>query len=223
MNRANMQEMTAIAEAFNIPPPMSPEQEQALEDEERRRAEAVEADARRRREERFEARIPKSYRDNRLDAPELTQRVKPATAIAEGRAAMGAPWVTFVGPPGSGKTSLAVAMLFAAFAADSSFAPRFVHAYRLGVARIQSKAGEGECEEVWAAMVAPLLLIDDMGSERDTANNAISDVIQERHAEGRPTWVTTGLSAEEVAKRYSGGCARRMFELATVIKLGRAR
>jgi DNA replication protein DnaC len=95
--------------------------------------------------------------------------------------------------------------------------PRFVHATRLGVARIQHPAGHGEADEVREAVTAPLVLLDDLGAERDTANNAVGDVITERHAEGRSTWVTTGLSQGEIVKRYGGGIARRLFEGAAVI------
>lgn len=211
--------LRSIAQMLNIPDPMTVEQEQAYQAEKKRREDQEQSIHVRELRDQFEARVPRTYRDNRLASPELAKRVKPVTAIDLAAAAVDAPWVTIIGPPGSGKTSLGVAMLYAAFD-DGEWAARFIHAYRLGVARIQSKAGEGECPEVVVAMRNPLVLIDDLGSERDTANNAIPDVIQERHAESLPTWVTTGLSPEECAKRYGGGTTRRLFEMATVIKLG---
>lgn len=141
-------------------------------------------------------------------------------------------WVIFAGAAGSGKTSLAVAALRAAWEIqvsgpdvsefDVADAKRmmFVHAHRLGVARIQHRAGDGEAPDVAAAMRASVLLLDDVGSERDTANNAVPDVIFERHAEGRDTWITTGLTVPQLKARYGDGVTRRMLERALIVKLG---
>jgi hypothetical protein len=43
---------------------------------------------------------------------------------------------------------------------------------------------------------APLVLVDDLGGECDHALSALPDILVERHAENRPTWVTTGLTRE---------------------------
>ena len=96
----------------------------------------------------------------------------------------------------------------------------FVHAYRLGLARIQHQAGSGEPDVVETAMRVPLLLLDDLGSERDHAMNAVPDVVFERDAENRPTWVTTGLTRDQLIQRYGLGVVARVFERATVIRLG---
>ena len=36
----------------------------------------------------------------------------------------------------------------------------------------------------------------------------------------RPTWVTTGLTREQLVKRYGTGMVARVFDKATVIRLG---
>ena len=95
-----------------------------------------------------------------------------------------------------------------------------MHAYRLGVARIMHPAGHGEPELVELAMRAPLVLIDDLGGERDHVHSALPDVLVERHAESRPTWVTTGLTREQLVKRYGQGIVARVFERATMIGVG---
>jgi DNA replication protein DnaC len=97
----------------------------------------------------------------------------------------------------------------------------FGRAHHLGTARIQQRAGSGEAPIVARAIAAPLLLIDDLGAEAQTQNNAIADVIRDRFDEEKPLWFTTGLTANEVAARYDGGAVRRIFERAMVIQLVR--
>lgn len=133
--------------------------------------------------------------------------------------------VTVGGLAGVGKTSLAVWMLRQLLDAPDAPAPKdieVISAYRLGTARIQHRAGDGEPAIVEAAMRASLLLLDDLGSERDTQNNAIPDIIFGRHDDDLPTWITTGLSSEQIRARYGDGVSRRVFEGALTIKLGAA-
>ena len=53
-------------------------------------------------------------------------------------------------------------------------------AWKLGVARAQHGLGQGEPPEVERALSTGLLVLDDLGSERNTAINAVPDVIFER-------------------------------------------
>ncbi len=73
--------------------------------------------------------------------------------------------------------------------------------------------------ELEATIQAPVLLLDDVGAEPSIASNAVPEVIQERHAEQRVTWITTGLSPKEVAERYGGGIARRAMEHASIVNV----
>lgn len=119
----------------------------------------------------------------------------------------------FMGPAGTGKTSLAVlALRRRFFAAPASARVLFVPARALATARIQHSAGSGEADIVGRAMRADLLLLDDVGNERQTANNAVPDVLLERHDSMRPTWCTTGFGADELAKLYGSGVARRILD-----------
>jgi DNA replication protein DnaC len=168
----------------------------------------------------LEKTIPTYYRWARFSAPELRPRV-PAPALASAENAWRHDRVCLTGAARTGKTSLAVAML-RRWVSHANRPAAFVHAYRLGVARIMHPAGHGEPELVEFAMRAPLVLIDDLGGERDHALSALPDLLVERHAENRPTWVTTGLTREQLVKRYGLGIVARVFERATMIGVGAA-
>jgi DNA replication protein DnaC len=163
--------------------------------------------------------------------PCLRERVKPAEAVSQGQALIGRPNIVLVGPAGSGKTSLAIAMLRQAIESvpvtrRRRCTQRFTSAYALNKARSMHPLGEGEAPLVAAAMNSELLVIDDLGAEIDRHGTAVSEVIYERHNDELPTWVTTGFSPKELADRYGGGIARRVFEGATPVALtagGKAR
>lgn len=160
--------------------------------------------------------IPASHRHCALTAPALADWVKhtaPIPALSE--RVLGSRRVMFMGPAGSGKTTLAVACLRVRVPHG-----RYVDARSLGTARIQHRAGDGEAPLVAACSRAPLLLLDDLGQESNTATNAIPDVIFERHARDAATWVTTGLGRNDITSRYGDGIARRLFEGALVVQLG---
>ncbi len=166
--------------------------------------------------------IPRSYQWAKLDAPELAERVRGNGAVRKARAALDATWIVLRGSAGTGKTSLAVAMLRAWARVYTVGDAAFVAAPKLAMARIQHSAGDGEPALVELAMRARLLVLDDLGSERDHRTSAVPDVIFERHAEGRATWITTGLTDEQLEARYGEGIARRVLERAVVIDAGSA-
>jgi DNA replication protein DnaC len=159
------------------------------------------------------------YRWARFEAPELADRVSGKHVSALDRAIWRHPKLGFMGAARAGKTSLAVACLRRR-AAESGKVAGFFHAYRLGTARIQHLAGHGEPEIVENAMKYPVALIDDLGSERDTAVSALPDVIFERHAEDRPLWVTPGLTRPQLVARYGAGIVGRLLERAMLIQVG---
>jgi DNA replication protein DnaC len=165
--------------------------------------------------------VPPAYRWARFDAPEMAARVGSALGRARERALWRQPRIVFTGRAGTGKTSLAVACLRQWV--DERAAPAvFAHAYALATARLQHPAGHGEPEVVERAMTAPLTLLDDLGSERDSAGSAAPEVVFVRHAENRPLWVTTGLTRPQLVARYGEGIVRRLFERATIVSLGTA-
>lgn len=168
----------------------------------------------------IEAQIPDRYRWATLTAPELTQRVRPLTAIAEATETMGAPSLVFLGPAGTGKTSLACAILRAASEQRGVYAGSYVTAFALAKARQEHKLGDGEAPKVEEACKARLLLIDELGAELGR-NTAVQEVIHERHERQLPTLYTSGFTLGELEQRYGAGIVRRILESAKVIQLGR--
>jgi DNA replication protein DnaC len=166
----------------------------------------------------LERTIQPIYRWARFSAPELAERV-PKAAIAQAEDSWRESRVCLVGASRAGKTSLGVAMLRQWVAANGR-AAAFVPAYKLPSARLQHPAGHGEPEVVELAFKAPLVLLDDLGSERDHVSSPIPDILFDRHAEGRPTWVTTGLTREQLVGRYGLGVVARIFERAKLIRVG---
>lgn len=174
------------------------------------------------------ASLPTDFDAARLDATWLAKLVG-AQAIAQASQNLAAARVVFVGPSGAGKTSLAIAMFRAAIEAEQPSAYRrcthlYVSAFKLAKARACHPLGEGEAPLVAQALRSSVLLLDEVGGEDPRHASAVAEVIYERHAEGMPTWVTTGTDPEKLAARYGGGIGRRMFEGATVMRLvGRSR
>jgi DNA replication protein DnaC len=160
--------------------------------------------------------FPASHAECRFDNPRLAAFCAGVADLAFAKQRLlHARRAVIVGTAGSGKTSLAVAC--ARVRLPHAW---FVTARLLGTARIQNAAGHGEATLVQRAVKAPLLLLDDLGIESNTATNAVPDVIAERHEANLTTWITTGFTRGELANRYGDGIARRIFEGAAVIRLG---
>lgn len=168
------------------------------------------------------AQLPPAYRWSHPDAPDLPNRAPRWGAIRATilDAVQNRRSAVLIGPAGSGKTSVAAAMIRHAWAIHQAEHPRFFHAHRLAIARGQHGLGEGEAPMVHWAMTSPMVVIDDLGNERKTELSAVMDVIFDRHAESLCTWYTTPFGHDEISKRYGDGIARRVFEGALVVDLG---
>lgn len=128
-----------------------------------------------------------------------------------------------IGNTGAGKTSLAVAMLCAGVRQNPGLRSqdRFAAAYALAGARARHPLGQGEAPEIKAAMKAPLLLLDDLGSEADDRRNVLTDIIFARHEGDLPTWVTSGFPPEHLMGRYGSALIRRLIENRKPVELGK--
>lgn len=161
----------------------------------------------------------------------LESRVKgPPALVTRGLAVPPSTNLLFTGPTGAGKTSLAVAMLCAWVRAEPSTrrGALFVEASWLSRARARHKLGQGEAELVEQCLAAPLLLLDDLGQEREDRDGCITDVVYGRSSLDLPTWVTCGLAggdlatfADHLSRRYDGGFVRRILESGKRVELGK--
>lgn len=172
-------------------------------------------DVERESRDRALATIPQRYAWAALGTPLLAERVRASSDLKSlSERILGAANAILSGPSGAGKTSLGCACLRARPGGE------YVSALRLGVARIQSAAGQGEASLVERCMSARLLLIDEVGGEGKTATNAVRDVVFARHDADLPTWITTGFGREQLAEMYGDGFVRRITEGAVVVRLG---
>ena len=176
--------------------------------------------------------IPPAFRD--LDAQKVRQRTRLAQDTLElVQTATTRLRVVLVGASGLGKTTLACWMLQQLLDAAID-GPRgtferarralFVDAPGLCRAVREHPLGAGDAPLLDRAFRASVLVLDDVGQELELrmASNPVVEVIRERHAAERTTWVTTFLAPEAVEKGYGSGTARRVFDGAEVISVGPA-
>ncbi len=158
----------------------------------------------------------------RITATKADQRLAGVAALS-GRS------VTLQGPPGSGKSSLVAAIARRVLEAtlredEHGFVTlrgiRWVDAFALAMARSHHPLGHGEAPLVLEAKRVETLILDDFGLEPANPTSAVLEVVMDRSYASRPTWITTGLTAEEVGARYGGGPVRRIFEVAQVVYMG---
>lgn len=166
------------------------------------------------------ASIPPRFRWASFDAPEMSQRVRPASIIERARELVATGGnVVLLGDSGSGKTSLAIALL-RAIADDKNTIGRFFTSFELAEARRQSRLGAGEAPAVDRAARAGIIVLDELAAEmaRDTG---VDEVIRRRHDHNVRTIYTSGFDRKVISDRYGSGVERRIFEGATVLRLGK--
>ncbi len=180
-----------------------------------------------RAKQRVFASIPKRFRwaidcnlstlSERVRLP--TDRISAALAWSAGLGAV-PPSLALTGDTGMGKTSLAVALFATWFARHRNEGVRFMSAIELGLARSRHPLGHDDPPAVLAAIAAPLLILDDLGQEASAHADVMRQIMHARHNDDLPTWVTSGLKHADLAQRYDGGLARRIFEESKHVALG---
>lgn len=119
-----------------------------------------------------------------------------------------------MGPTGTGKsTAAAYALLLELrrrYRRGADVRPAWMYARALAQAAKYHPLGEGAPPEVMKASAGGLLILDDLGLERDPGE--IIDVLHERYESGLPTWTTTGLNHEQLTERYGEALVRRLTE-----------
>lgn len=180
--------------------------------------------------------IPQRFRWARLTAPALAKRLKASPKVVETawHALSGAnPIVTIVGQSGTGKTSLAVAMLAEIIEAGAVLTcdpkvldrARFAHfagCQQLAIARKEHKLGAGAPDEVMRARRASVLVLDEVGRE-GKGELDVAKIIHEREADCALTIVTTWLDEGGALAAYDSGLARRLFRKSILFELGGAK
>lgn len=153
--------------------------------------------------------LPTRFRDAMFTNPEAVARISataPQFEAAKRAAIAGREAVVLSGPSRAGKTTLGACMLD--------------HATRNNIFGVflPARALIGfELRDEW--MHSTVILIDDVGNEREQKNCLLPDLVAERHDRKLATWATTGLTQDEVRDRYGEGIARRFYERALVIQL----
>lgn len=161
-------------------------------------------------------RPPRIFDGARFDAPELRERVRPATAIEIAQSALHDLMVVITGPSGVGKSSLAAAMQRAL--------PR---AARIADFEV-SLDGWGSVEDpqtpAYVARTAPTFIVDDIGVGRsyegmsaDPVNVTLGRAIKERHTRRQQTIITT-IDRDMLARQLGDDVAEIAFS-GTIIAL----
>lgn len=166
------------------------------------------------------AAIPKRFRWATLGASALALRVSPPTAVQLAEDALGRKFaMVLTGGAGNGKTSLGCALV-RRMAKLTGLVGHYADCIELAYARKMHPLGKGEAPEVLAAMQAGVLFLDELGAETGV-DQTIEQIIRARHNHERPTIYGTPHSAASLTGRYGDGVARRVYEGATIIELGK--
>jgi len=161
--------------------------------------------------------VPQAYRDCRFGS-ERVAFTNPDHADAVARS--NSRGLIITGAAGFGKTTLAVAKLYQLFDAgrQSCF---FVSATDLARAARSHPLGDGDAPTVNRARSTGVLVLDDVGKEKQDLSGVVSDVIFYRHSHGKRTIATAGFGVEAAVAAYDDGIARRLFEEDWVILGGK--
>ncbi len=144
------------------------------------------------------------------------------------------PTITLVGEPGSGKTTLACALLkeWIRLGASTSSTgkdfdrartARFVSAHKILLEQKGARLGE-HVVSLDLAMTAGVLVLDEVGRGKDNFG-LVFDLVEHRKQSRKPTIFTTPFQTSEELHRAcgDGGLARRLFDApATVVHVKKA-
>jgi len=140
------------------------------------------------------------------------------------------PWtergLVLYGPPGTGKTHLAVATLKNVIKYKGQKGVFCDFRNLLLTIKSTYDTNESEAEIIETVVKAPLLILDDVGAERNTewAKEKLNLIINYRYINKLPTIITTNLSfdgglGERFSSKFDDRTESRIYEMCKIIKV----
>ncbi len=171
--------------------------------------------------------IPRRYRDVSFDRPPVTE-IEPPGVVAETRRYVdrvdekldAGHGLWFVGPPGTGKTTLAMLVAQAALKAGRSVAiyslPRL-----LNEIRDTHRAEDSHLALLDRLTGVDLLHIDDVGAERTTewVLEELYSIVNARYEDERSMVITTNLDHDQLSAQISARTVSRLTEMCVQLPL----